>query len=64
MGRLDSQVVFTLNFWTSVRYAMSHEVDPWWQLFFLGTSITSTLNFQRRRGVYEAEKTIINTTIC
>ena len=46
-GHLDSRVVFTLNFWTLECYALGHEVDPWWQLFFFRSSITSTLNFQR-----------------
>ena len=30
-GRLDSQVVFTLNFWTSVRYALGREFKPRWR---------------------------------
>ena len=28
--RLDSRVVFTLDFWTSVRYALGHEFEPRW----------------------------------
>ena len=27
-GRLDSWVVYTLNSWTSVRYALGHEFEP------------------------------------
>ena len=34
-GRRDSQVVFALDFWTLVCYALGHELEPWWwQLFF------------------------------
>ena len=29
-GRLDSQVVFTLDFWTLVCYALGHEFEPRW----------------------------------
>ena len=50
LGHLDSRVVFTLDVCTSVCYSLGHEVDPWWQLFFFGSSITSTLNFQRRQS--------------
>ena len=46
-GHLDSWVVFTLNFWTSVCYPLGHQVNPWWRLFFFGSSKTSMLNFQR-----------------
>ena len=50
MGCLDSQVVFTLEFWTLVCYALGREVNPWWQPLFFGSSPTSTLNknFKRR----------------
>ena len=61
-GRLGSRVIFALNFWTSVCYALGREVNPWWQLFFFGSSITSMLIFQRRRSE-GSRKTIINTII-
>ena len=31
MGRLDSRVVFTLDLWTSVRYALGREFEPRWR---------------------------------
>ena len=30
VGRLDSWVVFTLNSWILVYYALGHEFEPWW----------------------------------
>ena len=50
MGRQDSRVVVTLNFWTLVHYALGHEVYPWWQLFF---------SAHREDRVKEAEKQLI-----
>ena len=63
LGRLDSRVVFALNFWTWLCFNLGREVGLWWRLFFFGSSITSTLNFQRRRSEW-SRKTIINTIIC
>ena len=31
LGRLDSRVVFTLDFRTLVRYALGREFEPWWR---------------------------------
>ena len=30
LGHLDSRVVFTLEFWTLVCYALGREFEPWW----------------------------------
>ena len=35
-GCLDSRVVFALNFWTLVHYALCSEVTPRWQELFFG----------------------------
>ena len=47
---MDSQVVFILDLKPSVCNALGCEVNPLGRLFFFGSSITSTLNFQRRRS--------------
>ena len=68
VGRLDSWVVFTLDY-NEHRYAA-----PWAVrsilglvaniLFWLKHNIYARKNFQRRRSGKEAERTIINTIIC
>ena len=66
LGRLDSQVVFTLD------YNEHWYATPWAERSILGDdhsfwlkhNIYARKNFQKKRSEKEAERTIINTIIC